>query len=328
MKNLFVVDGASGTGKSDLLRWVSENNAFDVGYIRKGTTREKRDYERNEAAFLLDLNFVSAEEFERCGFTYAYAYGGNRYGFSVADINGLALRLDNVFVIVRNLSVIRRLREDFAFMDVVSVFIYTDRDALERRLYSEGLTAEVVTFRLERSVGALKDYYAHPDAYDETIINNSSRDVFHNTVERLLAKYNRAPPIDPYLVTVMMSFNPNNPSLEDYYDAMKRAVATMSDRHRCERVDRAPGSPKIAEQFRTLIQISRCVVVDITENRQNVYYELGYAQASGKTCLITAVKGTEPMFYPREHSIIFYENARDLEAKLAQHLRRVLRELG
>ena len=123
----------------------------------------------------------------------------------------------------------------------------------------------------------------------------------------------------------MMSFNPSNKKLDDYFDAMEAAVRSVSSNLKCKRVDKVPGSPKIAAEFRNLIASARCVIVDLTENKQNVYYELGFAQAKGKTCLITAEEKTTPFFYPREHKIIFYDSARDLREKLAEQLRGILR---
>jgi hypothetical protein len=61
MKNLFLIHGASATGKSDLLKWVTENNADDVSFVVKGTTRAQREYERDDPEILLDLNFKRSQ---------------------------------------------------------------------------------------------------------------------------------------------------------------------------------------------------------------------------------------------------------------------------
>jgi len=320
LKNLFLIDGASGTGKSDLLRWVADNNANDIGILRKGTTRQPRSYEEGDSEILLDLEFLSPAEFDTRDYDYTYTYGGARYGLSRADLTRELLVRENVFVIVRNIAMISRIAEDYRFINVVPVFIYTDRTELTIRLQASGAAADVIEFRLKRSDIALRDYYAHPGVYDETLINNSSRDVFHTTIGKLIEKYRNSPTIDPYLVSVMMSFNPSNKKLDDYYDAMDAAVRGVAAHYRCKRVDKVPGSPKIAAEFRGLIASSRCAIVDLTENKQNVYYELGYIQAIHKTCVITAEAGTQPFFYPREHKIIFYASARELRGLLAVEL--------
>jgi guanylate kinase len=315
-----LIDGASGTGKSDLLRWVADNNADDVGIVRKGTTRQPRGYEEGDSEILLDLEFLSEADFDARHYDYTYTYGGARYGISRALLTGELLARENVFVIVRNVATISRIASDYHFINVVSIFIYTDRTELTSRLQASGADADVITFRLKRSDIALRDYYSHPGVYDETIINNSSREVFHSTIGKLIEKYHDSPAIDPYLVSVMMSFNPANKKLDDYYDAIDTAVRGLADNYRCRRVDKVPGSPKIAAEFRGLIASSRCAIVDLTENKQNVYYELGYIQATRKMCVITAESGTQPFFYPREHKILFYASARELRDVLAVEL--------
>jgi hypothetical protein len=57
MKNLFIIDGASGTGKSDLVNYATEFN-IDATLVRKITTRKKRDYENSTFVWKLDLDFV------------------------------------------------------------------------------------------------------------------------------------------------------------------------------------------------------------------------------------------------------------------------------
>jgi len=325
LKNLFLIDGASGTGKSDLLRWVADNNADDVGIVRKGTTRQPRSYEEGDSEILLDLEFLSEASFDGRHYDYTYAYGGGRYGLSRVALTRELLVRDNVFVIVRNIAMTSRIASDYGFINVVPVFIYTDHSELTLRLQASGVDQDTIAFRLKRSEIALRDYYGHPGAYAETVINNSSRDVFHSTVARLIEKYRDSPSIDPYLVSVMMSFNPANKKLDDYYDAIDTAVRGVADDYRCKRVDKVPGSPRIAAEFRGLVASSRCAIVDLTENKQNVYYELGYIQASRKTCVITAEAGTQPFFYPREHKILFYSSARELREMLIVELGGLLR---
>jgi guanylate kinase len=325
VKNLFLIDGASGTGKSDLLKWVMENNANDIGFVIKGTTRAQREYERNDPEILLDLEFLTDDEFESKEFDYIYTYSGARYGFSSSQITAALLERENVFVIVRSNTKINEVARDYAFLNVVPVFIYTDKTELRNRLESSKLDPELVAFRMDRSDIALRDYYAHPEAYQDVLINNSSREIFHNTIDRLILKYGNRPSINPYLIAVMMSFNPGNRKLDDYFDAMDAAVTSISSHYECRRLDKVPGSPRIAKEFRNLIASSRLVIVDLTENKQSVYYELGYAHATKKACLITAEQGTQPYVYPREHKIIFYESGRDLRMKLAGELKGLLR---
>ena len=73
MKNLFLVDGVSGTGKTDLVEWVL-NRHSDVDIVKKFTTREKRDYEKDIEEFL-DLEFgFSKEKLKQLKLDYTYVY--------------------------------------------------------------------------------------------------------------------------------------------------------------------------------------------------------------------------------------------------------------
>ncbi len=327
MKNLFLVDGASGTGKSDLVQWLDENNAGDLAIVRKATTRPQRDAERIDPLTVLDLEFKSKEAFDAERFHYTYKYGGYDYGFHAHELTEALIAKDNVFVIVRSTDLISRIEHDYRLVSVIPLFIYTDRTELEVRLRASGADESAIKFRQERSRHALRDYFSKPEFYREVIINNARLEVFHNTVERVISKYASSPSIDPFLVSVMMSFSPGNKRLDDTYDAIERTLGHVSKRYRVERVDKAPGSPKIAEQFRRLTSRSGLVIVDLTENKTNVYYELGFIQANGKRCLITAAEGTDPSFYPREHRILFYQSARHLEQLLRPELESIAREL-
>jgi len=327
MKNLFLIDGASGTGKSDLVQWVDANNAGDVAIVKKATTRDRREAEHADPTLMLDLEFVSKEEFDSRQFDYTYKYAGLDYGFHARTLTEALLTKNNVFVIVRSTDLIRRLAEDYRLANVVPLFIYTDHSQLEERLRRSGSDVAAITFRQERSKIALRDYFSNPEFYRDVIINNAQIDVFHSTVGRIVSKYASHPSTDPFLVSVMMSFSPDNSRLDDTYDAIERAVTSFSKRYRVERVDKTAGSPKIAEQFRKLISQSALVIVDLTENKTNVYYELGFIQASGKRCVITALEGTDPSFYPREHKILFYSSARQLVQLLRPEIETLSRQL-
>ena len=275
---------------------------------------------------MLDLEFIGHDEFDRRHYEYSYMYRGQDYGFARAQLNEQLVTNDNVFIIVRHFGMIQRLMKEYHFINVVPVFIHSDHDELEKRLIAEGLPREVIDERLEHSEGALQDYFRHPHVYREIMLNTSSKEVFHDTIQKqLIDKYSDAPAIDPFLVAVMMSFNKSNKKLPDYYDAMEGAVKSISPNYRCTRIDNTPGSVRIASEFRSLIHRARCSIVDLTENKQNVYYELGYAHARGATCIITAEEGTEPSFYPREHKIVFYDSAHDLKKKLVGELMGILR---
>jgi guanylate kinase len=321
LKNLFLVDGASSTGKSDLLRWVSSYNSNNVSYVKKGSTRPSQTYEKGEP---LDLELIDEDEFHERNYDYVYKYRGFLYGLHRSHIISEIKNKENVFIIIRNISVVKKLCTDFSFINVIPMFIYTDRSQLEARLNVSKTSDEEVAARLVRADECMRDYCLHPDVYREVIINNSDLNIFYDIVNKLLAKHADSFSIDPFLIPVMMSFNKKNEALGRTYSAIEATIKDIGPHYRCSRVNDSPGSPAITSEFRSLVTSSRCIIIDLTGNRHNVYYELGYIHAIGKTCLIIAPKGTRPSFYPREHVIMTYGSTRELRRSLSVRLRQLL----
>lgn len=318
MKNLYLIDGASGTGKTDLLRYIAE---FEIGgkTVPKLTTRDRREHETDEGP-PLDLEWITEKEFDRRKPEYQYKYSGKRYGFTRAMLENALRTSDNVFAIVRNAKVIRQIMCDFDFINVVPVYIYTDKELVVARLRSENVPEDQIAFRLGRLTKAFEDYLKHPALYAEILINNSTYADYGRLIDGLVEKYSQAPEVEDDLVFVLMSFSEETPVLADYYGAIKRSVAAATPHLRCKRLDEEPGSYPISSTAKRKIQESRLAIVDLTGNRPNVFYELGFAHGMGKRCVLTAHKLTEPQFYPQEYNIIYYETATELEENLTRHL--------
>ena len=314
MKNLFLIDGVSGTGKSDLVQFVA-NFQRGIELIPKYTTRLQRDYELSNNR-LLDLNFVDHDGFDSLKLDYQYVYNRERYGFPRTVLESALSHSKNVFVVVRNADVIRRIIADYDFLNVVPVFVYTDQEKVKERLEVEGLSKDQMLFRMERVNEALEDYVRHSGIYKEVMINVSAKAVFHQLIEQMLLKYKDTPEVEDDLIFILMSFDPKKPELVDYYEAMKRAIHKHDASLRSIRLDELTGSFKISDTAKIKIQGCRLAVVDVTGNSPNVFYELGFAHGIRKDCIIVAHKDTPKMFYPGEYKIIYYENATDLEQKL------------
>lgn len=84
LKRMFLIDGAAGTGKTDLIQYV-KNRYFDANVVCKYTTRAIRDEDDKKN---LDLIFLSKKEFQKKEFKKEnmYEYGENLYGFLESDI--------------------------------------------------------------------------------------------------------------------------------------------------------------------------------------------------------------------------------------------------
>jgi guanylate kinase len=327
MKNLFLIDGASGTGKSDFVQYVVDywtKNAL----VEKYSTRGKRKYE-DDPGYKLDLIIVSDDEFDTLKLDYTYKYSGKKYGFYRSDLICALKNNENVFIVVRNAELIINLMREFSFINVVPIYLYSDREKISNRLkkmIAEGkMTQADMVDRLKRLDIAFRDYLNQPDIYKEVIINDSSVADFHRLINIKLKKYAENPDIDENLIFLLMSFNPDNPLLEDHANAIKRTVTNYDTGLKCINLDDVKeGAFEIARAAKEHISKCRIAIVDLTENKPNVYYELGYVHGIAKNCILTAHKSTTPHFYPAGHKILFYKNTAELERMLAGELKGIL----
>src|SRR5215472_8908980 len=69
---------------------------------------------------------------------------------------------------------------------------------------------------------------------------------------------------------------------------------------RAERVKDVQGDYRITETILAMIRQARFVVADLTHERPNVYFELGYARGLGKTVITLLRAGTIAHFDVRD----------------------------
>lgn len=121
---------------------------------------------------------------------------------------------------------------------------------------------------------------------------------------------------------IIMSMNPEDPMLVDVCREIKTVCSTFGITAR--RIDDVEHSGVITDRILSLIRASDLVIADLTGERPNVYYEIGYAQAYAKKPILYRRKGTPLHFDLMVHNAPEYTNATDLGAKLDRRLREVL----
>ncbi|MBW8034773.1 MAG: hypothetical protein FVQ79_03740 [Planctomycetes bacterium] len=198
MKTLFLIDGAAGSGKTDLIEYV--NHKFGAGQfaciVPKFTTRPRRK-EESERNLELDLMHVSKDVFSehaKSTLFLSYEYGDSRfglyhYGFYIGDVKKALDESPNVFLIVRNRPLIQRLQDLFAHIKVIPVFIYSDEFEIGKRMKAEGYSKNAIMRRKRRLRVVWNDYKNHPEIYERVLINNASKNDFHHLLEQMLFSY-------------------------------------------------------------------------------------------------------------------------------------------
>jgi hypothetical protein len=117
-------------------------------------------------------------------------------------------------------------------------------------------------------------------------------------------------------VFVIVSFHSD---MEPTFQAIK--LAASRNGLNAQRVWDLPGDYRITDTIISMIRDSTMVVADLTHERPNVYFELGYARGLGKAVITIARKGTVLHFDVNDWNCIFYEDSRPLEAKLRARFR-------
>jgi guanylate kinase len=332
MHNLFLVDGAAGTGKTDMLDYLREkySDRKQVAVILKYTTREHRA-EEIKRKLSLDLEFVTQRKFadlKRNDDFYSYEYGGALYGFSKSAIDRALKTHSHVFAIVRDRATIEHVVNDYPRICTIPVFIYTDREECERRLQADDYDEDAVRFRLARQKLAWDDYLRHSELYREVIINNSNKTDFHRLIDYLVHKY--SPEHDPLntlvisncerfdLLKPLVGFKNAIQSRTQNYERNVFLMMKFRDSNKllskvikkelegiglnCVRADESEW--KITHNVYNPLAVLYCckygiALFDEPEKRNffspNVAYELGMMHLQGKQCLILRHKSLPEM---------------------------------
>jgi hypothetical protein len=120
---------------------------------------------------------------------------------------------------------------------------------------------------------------------------------------------------DPSLVFVIMAFSPD---MEPIFEGIKDAGAAVG--LSVKRVKDVQGDYRITDQIVRMIGEARFVVADLSHERPNVYFELGFARGLGKTVITIAREGTPIHFDVKDWTYIPYIDSRILERDLTKRL--------
>lgn len=320
LKKLFLIDGAAGTGKTDLIQYV-KRVYHNANILVKYTTRDKRSIENKDD---LDLIFLSEEEFESKKFSSKnrYEYGDGLYGFEENDLIDSIEKYEFTLAIIRNYHIIKRLQEDYKYKAiVVPVYIYTDRNLVEQRLKKDGYSQDKIEYRLARSESCWEDYLENDYLETPIIINNSVKTDFHRKINQLFSsnlilekpnyvyvnpstRYPLISALQGYKrqiqnkinhsgyernVFLMMKFRKEN---HNTYEYIKKELAKYD--YNCVRADEPEWKNITGTSFNPIAATYCCkygiALFDEAEKNNsyspNVAYELGVMQMQNKRCLI------------------------------------------
>lgn len=163
MKNIYLIVGPSGVGKTTLVEKLAAENGYKQ--VESYTTRAPRY--PGETSHI----FVSDEEFDKLGEMVAYTeYNGFRYGVTADIINSHDLYVIDPFGVQEMMDRYKGPK------GVVVIWLLADRDEIRQRMKARGDSKEQIEKRLavdasafDRSKISFKpDLLIHADGIEET----------------------------------------------------------------------------------------------------------------------------------------------------------------
>jgi hypothetical protein len=129
------------------------------------------------------------------------------------------------------------------------------------------------------------------------------------------------PPLPQYVPStafILMDMDRHKRGLSDVRDAIKEVCARFSIEAR--RADDIEHQDVITEVVLQQIAQSEFLIADLTNERPNVYYEIGFAHALRKRPILFRREGTDLHFDLAGYNVPEYENLGDLKEQLTRKL--------
>lgn len=154
-------------------------------------------------------------------------------------------------------------------------------------------------------------------------------DYLQDSIKRVEIEKSKCSEIEKDFIFIVMPFenecnsNDINEKIWSTYAAIN--TAALRTGYRAERVDRPSYTNQtdnniIDNRIYEYIKKAEIVIVDLSYERQNCYFEVGYALALNKDIILTAQEGTKIHFNLEHYGIITYQRGSELSQKLTQLL--------
>jgi len=335
---IYIIFGASGSGKTTLLNLI-KSNYDNVDIHIKATTRKVRMYDDKEI-ISMPLG-IPTEKYD-----YIYSQYGYEYGIERSQIEKSLSAGRHHFIICNDVDTIEKIKVDYPGK-VTVIFLRFDapKEVLEQIQKTRKISDDEIGIRLNKIQYLNQLFIDRSSLFDEVIKNNfgDSADKMLYQMDRIINQsiphrgVNTESDVKEILniikkndkdleetketnatikdfLFIIMAMLEKEPVLDDIHSTFRR-VCNLHNLN-AERVDDSFGFQQINLKVLNHIKLAEYILADLTFERPNCYYEIGYAHALNKKVILTARKPTKVHFDIVTFPVVMYESMHELENKL------------
>lgn len=344
---IYIIFGASGSGKTTLIAQLKQLQKR-ITIHEKVTTRDLRSYDE------LELKKVTEEVINK--YNYVYSNYGYKYGIEKKQIEESILIGKHHFIICNDRLTITQIKKDFNER-VRVIFLLFDKleDTLLEIQKERYINDDEISLRIQKYRALNQEFIENRSLFDAIILNKFGAPQIRmynqavalmnveegkenpemaeilleikkltkslkNISEMALPSLSKnETPVQQNFVFIAMAMDPNEPTIPDILNTIKRTCNEMN--MVAQRADeRFDGGVLITPKMLNHIRTAEVVIADLTFEKPNVYYEVGYAHACSKKVILTIRDGHNVHFDLRGYETIYYKNFSELEKKLKDAL--------